>query len=160
MIIGIDAYTPGSGYKALNGAVTDAKRVESYLTDVLNVPPANIRQLLNEKATRAGILAAFQGLALDEGITKDESAIVIFYAGHGASTSKPEGWKDWEAAGGQVEMLCPVDIVDGNESCKIDGIPDRTIAALLDKLSQAKGNNIVGVHDFRLSSITEVSFRL
>ncbi len=41
-------------------------------------------------------------------------------------------------------MLCPIDLGGKDESGKtIEGFSDRTISALLDDLSAAKGNNIV-----------------
>ncbi|KAF8901414.1 hypothetical protein CPB85DRAFT_128202 [Mucidula mucida] len=91
-----------------------------------------------------GIVAALRRLGTDESIIKDKSAIIVFYAGHGASSPKPAEWEDWATSGGQLEMLCPVDMGELNEANQeIEGIPDRTISALLDEISQEKGNNIV-----------------
>ncbi len=128
----------------MGAAVADATRFEEYLIDDLQVPPENISHLLNEQATRTGIVAALRRLGTDESIIKDKSAIIVFYAGHGASSPKPAEWEDWATSGGQLEMLCPVDMGELNEANQeIEGIPDRTISALLDEISQEKGNNIV-----------------
>ena len=76
-------------------------------------------------------------------IVKDEAAIIIYFAGHGASVPKPQEWADWATAEGHIEMMCPSDMnvkVDGKV---VDGIPDRTLSVLLNRLSESKGDNIV-----------------
>ena len=117
----------------------------------LNVPAANITNLRDEQASRASILSAFDSLRDNPTYKKDEAAIIIFYAGHGAYTPVPEEWerKGYITGNGRIEMLCPSDIgcpVNGEESV-IEGIPDRKISVLLNQISNAKGNNIVSMFD-------------
>ena len=105
----------------------------------------------DEKASRMEILSSFVRLKYNEDYKKNEAAIIIYYAGHGAQTNKPEGWQDWKTSSGCIEVLCPSDIgrpttkwVNGRKHQDvIRGIPDRTISALLNQISDTKGNNIV-----------------
>jgi hypothetical protein len=95
----------------------------------------------------ASIISAFASLRDCPKYEKNEAAIIIFYAGHGAQKDKPTAWQDWDTRNGRIEMLCPSDIgcpVNGKEC---EGIPDRSISALLNQISKVKSNNIVSVFD-------------
>lgn len=150
-MIGINKYTSPT-QSCLKGAVGDADAFENFLKTRLNVPDANIISLRDEQASRASILLEFSSLRDDVKYKKDEAAIIIYYAGHGAQVDKPEEWEDWHTGSGCIEMLCPSDIccpttisINGEEyEDVVPGIPDRTIAALLNHISDVKGNNIVG----------------
>ena len=150
VVIGINQYL-SSEYDDLEGAVADADEFEEFLTKQLQVPQTNIRSLRNEKATREAIISSFYWLRDDVTYKKDEASILFFFAGHGAQTTKPEGWEDWDTVNGQIEMLCPSDIGMPSTSSNpgeepeqvIQGIPDRTISMLLNHISDIKGNNLV-----------------
>jgi hypothetical protein len=119
----------------LNGAVPDADAVVQYLEKCLNVPSNQIRTLRNAQATRAEIIQNFHDLRSDTRI-KFGNPVLIYFAGHGSKTSAPTGW---EAGGPEIQMIAPYDY--GVED--VHGIPDRTIAALLNLLAKEKGDNIV-----------------
>ena len=146
LVIGINEYT---SLPCLRGAVADAIAFENFLKDDLKVPPANITSLRNEQASRESIISELISLRDKSPYSKDEAAIIIFYAGHGAHTKIPKKWEleGWNTSNGRVEMLCPSDIgclVNGEESV-IEGIPDRTISVVLNQIAKSKGNNIVSV---------------
>jgi hypothetical protein len=113
----------------------------------MGVPKDNITQLLDNEATRHNIITALGSLVKNDKIEKD-NAIVIFFAGHGARCPAPV---EWSPAQSKVEILCPVDVGVAARQGKslVTGIPDRTIAALLNKISVAKGNNIVSYPNCR-----------
>lgn len=145
LVIGINKYTLQTE-SCLEGAVLDADAVEDFLKRYLNVPDTNIISLRDEQASRASILLAFSSLRDDVKYKKDEAAIIIYFAGHGAQVDKPEEWQDWDTSSGRIEMLCPSDMGCYNqEGVVIPGIPDRTIAVLLNHISDVKGNNIVSL---------------
>lgn len=156
LVIGIDVYA-SSKYKNLNAAAGDADAFEKFLLEGLNVHPSCITSLRNEKATRAAIIAGFKILRDDVRIIRDEAAIVIYFAGHGARTDKPQEWGDWETTSQQIEMMCPTDIdtmvpvfdKPGEEELVL-GIPDRTVSVLLNHLSDVKGDNIVSPKLFQV----------
>ncbi len=115
----------------------------------MHVPEKNIDKLYNERATREAIIQSFRSLETNPEIIRGEAAIIIYYAGHGATAPKPK-WKDWDTLDNTIEMLCPVDMTPpeldphtGKVDVKVEGIPDRTISCLLRDLSTEKGNNIV-----------------
>ncbi|TFK31409.1 caspase domain-containing protein [Crucibulum laeve] len=151
LVIGINKYNCEE-YPNLSAATKDANAFENFLLTRMAVPKANIVNLRDDQATRDGILAGFTALRDNVNIRKDEAAIVIYYAGHGARVDKPEEWEDWATSGGQIEMMCPCDIGTvasgkGSEEEMVNGIPDRTISVLLNHLSDVKGDNITLILD-------------
>lgn len=133
--------------------MNDANRFSKFLSN-LGVPDSRIVKLLDQRATRQEIIGAIESLAKSDKIERNDP-IVIFFAGHGAES--PLEWDNWKSADNKVEMICPVDIFDETapdraeansdnptqQSVKIPGISDRTIAILLAELSKIKGDNIV-----------------
>lgn len=117
--------------------MNDADSVEEYLKEDLSVPPSHIRSLRDEAATRAAIIQGFMDLRSDERIKRGDP-ILIFYAGHGAETDV-NGGKGEERE--KIQMIVPCDYGEGEDD--VDGIPDRTINALLEGLAREKGDNIV-----------------
>ncbi len=108
----------------------------------IGVPNQNIIELHNEGATFDGILKGFEALGARRDIKKGRSTIFIYFSGHGASDYKSalpkeqEGyWLGWEE--NVIEQILPQDVG------QIPGIPDRMVAAWLNKLSKEKSDNIV-----------------
>lgn len=126
----------------LLGAVPDAKAFEKYLLDTLKVDPSHITLLLDQEATRDKIINAFQKLASNNDI-KEGDSIFIFYAGHGAQASPPERLSTLPGCPEHVEVLIPYDYSKDPVTHERMGIPDYTLAALLDKIATKKGDNIV-----------------
>jgi hypothetical protein len=143
LVIGISKYQHPK-YDDLQAAASDAEAVYTFLTEALNVPRENIIKLIDEAATRDGIIDSFRRLVEDPKFLKNQ-AFIIYYAGHGSRVAKPvhKDWIDWECHQSKVEIICPTDIKPVPEGTDVPGIPDRTIAALVNRLSSAKGNNIV-----------------
>jgi hypothetical protein len=123
----------------LNGAVPDANAIQEYLEKELNVPSSHIQSLRDGEATRAAIIESFRKLQNDSRI-KEGDPILIFYAGHGGETHAP---MTWEAGDSKIQMLIPYDFNTKINNHDVHGIPDRTIAVLLNGLAKEKGNNIV-----------------
>ncbi|KAG8711641.1 hypothetical protein FRC11_002268, partial [Ceratobasidium sp. 423] len=138
LIIGINNYKANVHLAA---AVPDALTFKEYLTDDLLVPESQINVILDEQATRAGIIKGFQDLAKpDNGIQRGDP-IVIYYAGHGSEINPPP---DRAANGPLVQCIIPQD------TSKVDGvvpIPDYTIGTLIHRIAQEKGNNITLIFD-------------
>jgi hypothetical protein len=125
----------------LKGAVPDADAMQEYLEYDLKVPKSRIRNLRDTQATRAAIISELRALAVNPDINPDDP-ILIYYAGHGAEVTPPVGW-DAGGAGSKTQMLIPHDYRTIIDNCEVYGIPDRSIAVLLDRISKKKGDNIV-----------------
>jgi Caspase domain len=134
LIIAIDNYPDTAATNKLLGAINDAKAVEDYLKRVLTVPSSQITTRFDHQATRAAILQAFRGLADDDRINNGDP-ILIYYAGHGATEPTPDGW---HAESSVIQMIIPQNYGKG-----VYGIRDRTIARLIDRIAEKKGDNIV-----------------
>ncbi|KAK0434980.1 uncharacterized protein EV420DRAFT_353489, partial [Desarmillaria tabescens] len=147
LIIGVDKYE-SLEYENLNGVSSDANRFEAYLLEDLQTPKANIISFRDGQVTRSAIIDELTKMKYNSNIQPDTTAIIIYFAGYGATTIKPVEWIDWETPYNQIGMLCPTDIgiLDKNGNV-INGIPDRTINQLLLELSSVKGNNITLILD-------------
>ncbi len=147
LIVGIDAYT-APGIKALQGCVNDAMRIKKYIESdfVKNkVDAVDMRLLTNEKATKAGIVAAF------EEVIKSIAANDIFFfyfSGHGVreATTAPVFVKA-ETDGG-IETLVCIDSKVSNAAGYKEGtfLADKELRFLLGKIA-AKGAKIFTVFD-------------
>ncbi|PBL03058.1 hypothetical protein ARMGADRAFT_1069624 [Armillaria gallica] len=160
LIIGIDKYKHEE-YDNLKAAVADANRFEKFLLDRLRTPREHIISLRNDQATRKGIIDGFRSLIHDQRISPGKSAIIIYYAGHGAVAPKPNEWTDWQTSDDEIEILCPADIgiLDINDKA-VEGIPDRMINELLRELAAAKGNNITLILDCCRATSTNRAIKL
>ncbi|KAF9476892.1 hypothetical protein BDN70DRAFT_922963 [Pholiota conissans] len=132
-------------FSNLGGAVGDAKRFHKYLTSPeVGIPQDQITLLCEQQATRTNIIKAFQGLADEARIRKGDS-IVIYYAGHGAQALPPKRLLNVPGCPEYNELLIPYDFNDGEQEEM--GIPDYTLAALLDSIAKKKGDNITIIFD-------------
>ncbi|CUA72783.1 Myosin-VIIa [Rhizoctonia solani] len=163
LIIGVNIYKAKHRHD-LRGCVSDAKSMRDYFQDI-GVPSDNLLCLFDEQATRDGILDAFETHLIANSRIQRHDPIVIFFAGHGDRMAAP---KSWHTSDGMVEMILPHDAsYEGTgsdnpsdqgvvprrtntlEAAKkyVYGIPDLTLAFLLYRLSQEKGNNITVILD-------------
>ncbi|MFB2894652.1 caspase family protein [Aerosakkonemataceae cyanobacterium BLCC-F50] len=134
LLIGIDEYLKKEDN--LRGCVNDVEAMRIFLINQLGVPENHIRLLTNQEATRANILQAFEDLINNPDIPPG-SQIFFHYSGHGSQMPDPK------EPDGQKETIVPHDSrVDG-----VFDIPDKTLAALLDRLAERKGNNITVILD-------------
>ncbi|MCF2136795.1 MAG: caspase family protein [Candidatus Thorarchaeota archaeon] len=94
----------------------DAKEMKEILAEN-NYPDANIKLLLNRKATAQAILDAIDWLIANEG-PNDE--VVFFYSGHGFRAPDADGWDSDLEADGNDEGIVSYDLY---------GLPDGMLAA-------------------------------
>lgn len=118
--------------------------VDEFLQTSMGVPKDRIQNLRNEDANRLDILQHVRALVSNPHIEAGDP-VLIFFAGYGARTTRAAGWPQSEKADSHsVEMLCPYDFVPRTtDDLEEQGIPDITLEALLRKISEAKGDNIV-----------------
>jgi len=110
LIIGIDKYK-NDQFPDLHGAVSDARAIESYLIDDLGVDKSRIRMLLDEEATRQGIINALVALRDNDDIEHGE-ANPIYYAGHGGEASALDDWAT-ESTEERIQSIVPQDFDKG-----------------------------------------------
>ncbi|MCV3217489.1 caspase family protein [Plectonema radiosum NIES-515] len=134
LLIGIDEYLH---FQKLSGCVNDVKAMRIYLINQLGVPENQIRVLTNQEATRTNILQTFKEFFIDNPDIQPGSQIFFHYSGHGSQMRNPK------EPDGQNETLVPHD----SRTPGVFDIPDKTLAALLDKLAERKGNNITVILD-------------
>jgi hypothetical protein len=115
--------------------------MQEYLEHDLKVPRSRIRNLRDTQATRAAIISELCALAVNSNINPGDP-ILIYYAGHGAEVTPPVGWEAG-GPGSKMQMLIPHDYHTMVDNCEVCGIPDRSIAMLLDRIAKQKGDNIV-----------------
>ncbi|CAE6447176.1 unnamed protein product [Rhizoctonia solani] len=146
LIIGIDTY-PSLSF--LKGAVNDADDMTNFLMADLGVPPDRIVNLRNEQASRKRIIDELQNLWKNPHINHGDP-ILIYYAGHGGLAQANKAWKARYGAP-KIQVIFPhdygQDVIGSATSTKVNCIPDKTIAQLLNKLATEKGDNITVIFD-------------
>ncbi|KAI0030607.1 peptidase C14, caspase domain-containing protein, partial [Vararia minispora EC-137] len=148
LLIGIDNYA-SADLNSLPGVVNDVNDMKSFLTgafDSVDGFALDIKVIRNQEATAEKIRSAVESLRTND-VIKRGDPILIYYAGHGSTLPPPEGWP-----GHDVEIQCLVgyDAFCSERDGKylVEGVvPDRTLAALLHRLADAKGNNITVILD-------------
>jgi len=134
LIIGIDIYK-SNDVADLYGAVSDARAIESYLIDSLGVDKSRILMLLNEEATRRGIINALVALRDNDDI-KHGGAILIYYCGHGREASVLDEWAT-DGTKKRIQSIIPQDFDEGKE------ITNQTFVWLIEDIMRKRGDNIV-----------------
>jgi hypothetical protein len=130
LLIGINEYQK---LPDLRGALNDVRTLRQTLITRMGFPEQNIAVLLDDQATRAGILAALNQIA-DQ--ARPNEFVYIHYSGHGSQANDVNGDED----DGRDETIVPQD-------GRTDGVPDITddeIAAILDRI---ESRNILVVLD-------------
>lgn len=136
------------------GADVDTQSTLTYLTEDMKVPLDHIVRLTGQDATRKDIIMKFKEHLIENPRIERGDTILFHFSGHGSRGWAPYGWAIVESEDvpenerGQLEMIVPWDdgVKDdtGKQTCSI---PDRTLGALLDRASDAHGDNIVVVLD-------------
>jgi len=128
LLIGIDNY---ENHPALGGAVSDVELLASALAGRFDFKSQNIRKLINEQATRAAIMQAFDDL---KQASSAGDVIVVHFSGYGSQEPGDDGELD-----GLDETIVPFDgklsgggeITDDQLNEKMSAIAARTPNATL-----------------------------
>lgn len=105
LLIGIDRYRQPH-VPNLQGCVNDVMAMRRLLIERFEFPPSHVYTLLNEQATRARILAAFERLIAE---TQPGDHVFVQYSGHGSQyLERGEG----DEIEGQDETIVPHDSRD------------------------------------------------
>lgn len=132
LLVGINIYKPELGAN-LRGCVNDVENMRKLLIDSFKFDPENIRVLVDERATKQGILDRLKWL-LNE--AKEGDDLVFHYSGHGSQVRDRDG----DELDDQLdEILCPHDL-DWD-----DPLTDDVLAALFKQLSE--GVNLTMICD-------------
>ncbi|KAJ7141488.1 hypothetical protein C8R44DRAFT_604425 [Mycena epipterygia] len=120
--------------------------MKDFLLSDLHVPTDRIMNLRNEEATRDGMIKALENIANSDAIGPQDP-ILIFYAGHGGEAKAPPGWTT-NTEDSSIQMLIPHDFVQqGSGDINGQGIFDLTLSRILEKIAQAKSDNITVIFD-------------
>jgi hypothetical protein len=154
LIVTIETYASFE-YSQVPGAHKDGNDTVKYLKTDLGVPQSHIVHLKDRQASRNGIISMFQSHLIDNPNIAKGDAILFHYSGHGSFATAPSGWvvidekTEDDSRDSRIEVIIPYD--EGSKDIKtghrIRSIPDRTIAALVNKIAIAHGNNITVVLD-------------
>ena len=96
LLIGINRY-PDDDFSHLQGPVNDVDNLKDLLKSRFDFSDEAICTLINEQATRQGILDAFYFHLIEQAVA--ETVVVVFYAGHGSfrydgSGDEIDGWDE------------------------------------------------------------------
>ncbi|KAJ3536712.1 hypothetical protein NM688_g6797 [Phlebia brevispora] len=144
LIIGVDKYKSGNIWN-LESCVDDAQVIKRWLSHDLHVPREQICLLTDSHATKRAIEDSFMSHLVNNPAIEQGDAILIYFAGHGASIQSPRGW--YADGIKDVEVLCPYDYDAKNSDGRVAGISDRSFHAMLSDLAATKGDNITVILD-------------
>lgn len=105
LLVGINDYPESSNFSPLQGCITDVELQRQLLIHRFGFKPADILTVTDAKATRQGILTAFEEHLIKQAKTGD--VVVFHYSGHGSQVTDP----DRDAADGLNSTFVPVDSV-------------------------------------------------
>jgi hypothetical protein len=103
LLVGINEYPAESGQVPLQGCVTDVELQRELLVSRFGFNPADIVVLTDAKATRGGILTAFEEHLIKQ--AKPGDAVVFHYSGHGSRIVDP----DRDHSDGTNSTFVPID---------------------------------------------------
>lgn len=141
LLIGINDYPPSSHLSSLNGCLTDVELQRHLLIYRFGFNPKDILTLTNEKATRKGILEAFEDHLIKQ--AKPGDVVVFHYSGHGSQVADP----DKDHPDGLNSTLVPFDSsrpADSNKGGIVQDIMGHTLWLLMTAL---KTENVTVVLD-------------
>lgn len=138
LLVGVDEYA-APGIRALGGCVHDVTAMREFLVRQMGVPAAQVRVLTNAEATRARVLAEFESFLIANPDVPPGAQLLFQFSGHGSQMRS----RDPGEADARDETILAHD-------CRCPGvfdIPDKTLAALLERLAAAKGDQITVILD-------------
>ena len=101
VVIGINNYPPN--VPQLNYAVNDAISVAMLLKSKFGFADNNVRILIDDQATKQGIMDALSKLT-DPDLVNDEDCVLVYFSGHGQTVPLPKN-----TGGGDMGFLIPYD---------------------------------------------------
>ncbi|EIM79706.1 uncharacterized protein STEHIDRAFT_116403 [Stereum hirsutum FP-91666 SS1] len=141
LIIGISVYA-AHDIPDLTGSRADVESMEKFLRDS-NVSPEHLIILRDEDATRHHIVHELKSVAKNEKIDKGDP-ILIYFSGHGMQAlPNSRNFHPMRNPESRIQILCPYDFSKADPR----GIPTACLAAHLNRISEAKGNNITVILD-------------
>lgn len=109
LLVGIERYPEGLEWPRLGGPRADVAAVRRALVERAGFAEERITVLLDEQATRAAILEAFEELARDAG---PDDVLLFYFAGHGSQLPDDDG----DELDGLDETLLPYDVLAAGEA--------------------------------------------
>ena len=141
LIVGVDRYADPA-FTDLRGAARDARNIEWLLTEHLGFVPDQIRLLIDEDATHAGIVAGIRDWLVAG--SRPGARALLFFAGHGYFQPDEDG----DEPDGYDEALVPHDarlvsletrpmqvanlLLDDQVGMLLEGLGDRQVHVIVD----------------------------
>ena len=138
LLVGINNYHPDSNVDSLNGCVNDIQLMESFLRENYGSDKLHINTLLNEAATKKGVINAFHNTFISD--TKAGDFVFFAYSGHGSFRSTAKEFEAFDPKRQDETLVCYDSRLPGNFD-----LSDKELALLLHQIP--KGVNIVLVID-------------
>lgn len=133
LLVGINDYPT----KPLRGCINDVEAIENFLKKTYKESDLKVKKLLNQEATRAGVIEAFS--FFNE--AKDGDTCLFYYSGHGSYM--PAAKEFWTETDKQLETLVCYDsrLENGRD------LANKELAYLIWRYSFGKKINFVVISD-------------
>lgn len=127
LLIAIDTYHPDSKVRNLSGCGNDIKIVQEFISKYYTDLNPSLLVLQNEKATRDGLLIAFQEHLIEK--AKPGDTIIFYYSGHGSTAETAEEFRKFDGQEQDESLVCYDSRLEGNYD-----VTDKEIAVLLSRI--------------------------
>jgi len=138
LLVGINRYR-SYAVSPLVGCVNDVTSMQEFLTGSMGVPAQQVKTLVNGEATRAAILRNFKEFLVGNPAIPHGSQLLFQFSGHGSQMPDNTGTEP----DGLDETIVPYNSRTG----QVFDIPDKTLAALIERLAEEKGPHITVILD-------------
>lgn len=150
LLVGIDTYiNRGTDFEDLRGCAEDVRRVKAYLEEPFvrekYIRPPVITPLVNEKARKADIIAAFKN---DLGKASPGDVVLFYFSGHGVREKTAiKAFKEDEFDGNISALVCYESNPKKHKDPKYACLSDKELRFLIHQLEQETGAHIVCISD-------------
>lgn len=127
LLIGIDRYRGNA--RSLRGCVADVLDMRSLLEEHFRFAPANVMTVIDEAATRRGILDGIARLAAE---AQPSDTVVIHFSGHGSYCWQEDGVREGALVAHDSRAIEAGDIGGAELGAALRGMAARKLAVILD----------------------------
>lgn len=138
LLVGVNTYQ-NQNIRPLNGCVGDVERLSTYLRTTLN-EQLSLKTLVNEQATRAAIVEAFDTHLSQAG---PDDTVLFYFSGHGCLEEVPTALERFNENRKGIEALCCYDSLSGSTPT----LADKELRYLIYQLTEKTKARVVLLTD-------------
>ena len=148
LLTGVKDYHPQSRVRSLTGCVNDVNNIATWLQKRFAANDLQIKKLLNEEATRQGVIDTFISHLINNPDIKPGDIVLFYYSGHGSFATSNPAFSEWDSEGKDETLV----LYDSRCTGNFD-LADKELRLLLSRIP-AHASIVVIVDSCHSGSIT------